>query len=253
MEWVNLHTSTLDSPEVIGADPKERATWLFLLRYCCGQENGGMIRECARWGDRKWQQLVRVTRREVGIECGLWKWEGDDLRVNFYPTRRQQEIEAKRKAGRDTVAKRWGKQCSSTDGSPNSSAIRSADTEGEREGEVEREGELSTARGGLPDSLNTPQFREHWLRWQTYWSEQFNYGKPMPEMTAHQQLRDCSEMGGIPAIQAINNAIAKGNLRRPALPFSAIQTPQTAAPPPRKVLSADEIEALTIVKHGPLA
>ena len=41
MDWLNLHISVLDSPQVLRCDPVRRATWLFLLRYCISQENGG--------------------------------------------------------------------------------------------------------------------------------------------------------------------------------------------------------------------
>lgn len=218
MEWVNLHTSTLDSPEVVGADPRARATWLFLLRYCCGQENGGTIQMCADWGDRKWQQLVRVTKREVQFECDLWKWEGDNLRINFYPAKRQQEIEAKRKAGRDTVAKRWGKQASSGTSSDNSSANHSADTEGEREGE----GEGARARSKLPESLQSPAFYAVWERWERHWCTEFNYGNPMPEGTLFQQTRDLVGIGLERAIAAVENSLANGKLKKPCEPFGGV-------------------------------
>lgn len=142
MEWLNLHSSVLDSPEVVGAEPTDRATWLFLLRYCIGQENGGVILDCQSWGDRKWQQLVRITLPEVKRVSTLWRMNGQDLEVNFYPIEKQKEIEAKREAGRSTVAKRWGKRNCSAD----SSAICSAHTEGEgkgREGEQQSLNEVS--------------------------------------------------------------------------------------------------------------
>jgi hypothetical protein len=142
MEWLNLHASVLDSPEVVGAEPTDRATWLFLLRYCAGQENGGVIAGCASWGDRKWQQLVRVTLVEVKRDSMLWRMVGQDLEVNFYPVDKQKEIEAKREAGRSTVAKRWDKQSCSANSSAISSATRSADTEGKgREGKGKEVGQ----------------------------------------------------------------------------------------------------------------
>ena len=177
MDWLNIHTSTLDSAEVIGAEPIERATWLFLLRYCTGQENGGVIKDCSDWGDRKWQQIVRVTQKEVKTPSALWSWAGADLHVNFYPIDKQREVESKRKAGRLTVEKRWGKQdmlpigsaLSSADSSATSSAITlakdgadssacssaissascSADTEGKgREGNTSAKSALPPVAGG---------------------------------------------------------------------------------------------------------
>lgn len=92
MEWLNLHTKTLDSEEVIGSDPVERGTWLMLLRYCIGQENGGVICDCKGWKDRKWQQLVRVTHREIATKSDLWSWDGDNLVVTHYPVEKETEV-----------------------------------------------------------------------------------------------------------------------------------------------------------------
>ena len=113
MDWINLHTSILDSAEFIGADPTCRATWLCLLRYCCGQENGGRVVDCASWSDRRWQQLARITKREVTTASDLWSWEGDDLIVWAYPVDKEEEIQTRRdiarvngrKGGRPYVAK----------------------------------------------------------------------------------------------------------------------------------------------------
>lgn len=99
MEWLNLHTSTLDSPQFVGADPAERATWLCLLRYCVGQENGGRIGLCREWNDRRWQQLCRVTKREVIGPSDLWQWDGDDLVVWAYPLKKEEEVKRNRSNG----------------------------------------------------------------------------------------------------------------------------------------------------------
>lgn len=99
MEWLNLHTSTLDSPQFVGAEPEERATWLCLLRYCVGQENGGRIGLCRDWTDRRWQQLCRVTKREVVGPSDLWSWDGDDLTVWAYPLQKENEVKRNRAHG----------------------------------------------------------------------------------------------------------------------------------------------------------
>ncbi len=99
MDWLNLHVSVLDSPECLRCDPVRRATWLWLLRYCIGQENGGVIQDCRSWGDTTWQQLCRVRLKEVNSESPLWSWEGEQLRVCFYPIEKQAEVQAKRDAG----------------------------------------------------------------------------------------------------------------------------------------------------------
>ena len=106
MNWLNLNTQTLDSENFLGSDPTERATWLCLLRYCIGQENGGIITACDAWADRKWQQLVRVTKEEVMQTCDLWSWDGDRLIVWGYPKEKEDEIQHLRHLGKmKTTAK----------------------------------------------------------------------------------------------------------------------------------------------------
>lgn len=99
MDWLNLHSSVLDSAEFVGSDPVARATWLCLLRYCTGQENAGRIEGGATWGDRKWQQLCRVTKREIHAPSELWSIECEDVVVKFYPIEKEDEVKRNRKNG----------------------------------------------------------------------------------------------------------------------------------------------------------
>jgi len=99
MDWLNLHTSILDSPEVLGADPIDRATWLMLMRYCIGQENSGIIKNCKTWPDRKWQQIVRVTLSETQAKTQLWTWEDGDIHVTHYPIEKEAIIKGARLGG----------------------------------------------------------------------------------------------------------------------------------------------------------
>jgi hypothetical protein len=100
MIYLNIKTITLRAPEYVGCDPTQRATWLNLLAYCCEQENGGRIDGCGEWKDRQWQQTLGITLAEVRQECALWSWDGDGLSVAFYPLDREQEVKAKRDAGK---------------------------------------------------------------------------------------------------------------------------------------------------------
>lgn len=104
MEYLNIPVCVLDSSEFIGADQIERGTWLCLQRYCIGQENSGVIDDCAKWKDRQWQQVCRVTLREVRRESRLFRWEGFNLRVFYYPQDSEDQVKAKR-----LVAKANGK------------------------------------------------------------------------------------------------------------------------------------------------
>lgn len=102
MNWLNLNVQTLDSEQFLGSDPVDRATWLCLLRYSIGQENSGVVSDCKEWTDRKWQQLVRITKKEASRKCDLWSWEGDVLTVWGYPEEKEAEIKRLRDIGKQT-------------------------------------------------------------------------------------------------------------------------------------------------------
>ena len=100
MNWINIQTATLRSPQFIGSDPTARGTWLAVLGYCYEQENGGKICGCKDWKDRQWQQICGVTREEIDGSGLLMQWEENDLCVSNYPRETEHEIKAKRAAGR---------------------------------------------------------------------------------------------------------------------------------------------------------
>ncbi len=152
MEWLNLHTSTLDAPEFIGAEPCQRATWLCLQRYCIGQENGGLIPACGDWPDRRWQQLCRITKREVNDTCELWRWNGSNLVVWKYPTEKEHEVKQNR-----TNGKLGGRPTGSKSVNPKETTrFDSAETEGKgREGKG-KEGEGKASVSAAAPSLGRP-------------------------------------------------------------------------------------------------
>lgn len=100
MNWLNLNTSTKTAPAFVGCEPTQRATWLCLMLYCSEHENGGVIRDCAGWGTRRWMQTCGVTKDEVLSSCDLWSFDGGDLSVWGYPVEREREVAAKREGGR---------------------------------------------------------------------------------------------------------------------------------------------------------
>jgi hypothetical protein len=109
MLYMSLRCADLGAPEFIGAEPVDRATWICLIRYCAEQENGGVIRDCADWKDRQWQQAAGVFLAEVERTCALWIREGKSIRVWAYPIEQQEKYEAARKSGKKGAKKRWGK------------------------------------------------------------------------------------------------------------------------------------------------
>jgi len=99
MKYLNIETAVLRSPDYVGAEPTERATWLSLLGYCADQENGGVIKSCRAWADRQWQQTCGVTRQEVNLTSFLYQWNGDDMVVKYYPVTAEVALKAKREGG----------------------------------------------------------------------------------------------------------------------------------------------------------
>jgi hypothetical protein len=148
MNWLNLNIQTLDSENFLGSEPVDRATWLCLLRYCIGQENGGIIVDCSDWGDRKWQQLVRVTKKEAMRQCDLWAWEGNDLIVWGYPVEKEDEVQQKRERAKTNGAKGGRPKKTNvetqTETYEKPTLVNSAKAEGERK-EKGKEGELEVS------------------------------------------------------------------------------------------------------------
>jgi uncharacterized phage protein (TIGR02220 family) len=70
------------------------------MAYCADQENGGVIKNCADWNDRKWMQLVGVTYSEILSSCDLWSFKNESISVVFYPKEKELEVKAKRRAGK---------------------------------------------------------------------------------------------------------------------------------------------------------
>jgi hypothetical protein len=101
------------SPEFIGAEPVERATWVCLLAYCAEQENGGRIENCAGWGDRRWMQTCGITLEEVQANSELWFWQNGDLLVAKYPIDDENKVKARKVAGRKGGAAKALKQTAS--------------------------------------------------------------------------------------------------------------------------------------------
>ena len=130
MNWLNIEIRLMRSPEYIGSEPVERATWLNLMAYCAEQENGGRITGCGTWKDRQWQQTCGVTAQEVAGICSLWTWEGSDLVVWNYPTDKEAEVRAKREGGaRGGKSKASKHPAKHNPSSATSSATSSASTE----------------------------------------------------------------------------------------------------------------------------
>jgi hypothetical protein len=100
MKYLSIEIASLRSPEYLGEEPLQRATWLNLLSYCVAQENRGVIEGCGDWKDRMWQQVCGITAEEAGTKSSLWRWEGANLIVLFYPHEAHDFPDRARKSGK---------------------------------------------------------------------------------------------------------------------------------------------------------
>lgn len=100
MNWINIRTETLRSPEFIHAKPGAMETWLKVLAYCCEQENGGMVFDCEEWEDRQWLSLCGVTKSDIENAFGLMYFLDGNLNVRKYPLEKQKEVSKKRLSGK---------------------------------------------------------------------------------------------------------------------------------------------------------
>jgi hypothetical protein len=169
MIWLNLKTTTLRSPEYAGSEPIQRATWLNLLAYCCEQENGGKIDGCGEWKDRQWQQTLGVTLAEVRQDCALWHWEDGALCVAFYPTDKQEEVKAKRDAGKrggsaKTQAKTQAARDNGAKHNPSKTQAKPKQNPSsnptEREGKGNDKGKIKEDTGRSEEVVSTPTLPE---------------------------------------------------------------------------------------------
>jgi len=142
VNWLNLELKTLRSTEYLGADPTQRATWINLLSFCADHENAGFISECKDWNDRKWMQLVGITKDEVESECDLWDYKSGGIMVEHYPLLQEQKVKRNRrngkKGGRPSADKADGLPCGYPDGSDDgsSSLKRNSNSNSNRKGIV---------------------------------------------------------------------------------------------------------------------
>ncbi len=225
MDWLNIHRTTLGSGQFLGCEPVQRATWLCLLAYCADQENGGRIEGAESWGDRKWQQIARVTYSEVHDDCPLWSWDGADLVVWAYPAEKEAEVRRNRENGGRGGRPRKPEQnhlvisgLTETETETEPPAPISAETEQERNRKGNRKGkeEQQARRAGFsPDQFDhlipvqladQPAFVDAWHDWTASRHER---RKPISERAAQLQLATLAGLGGVEAaIASIRQSIA---------------------------------------------
>jgi hypothetical protein len=165
MNWINIEVNTMDRPEMMRASNEQIGVWLRLMRYCCAQENGGLLEGASGFDHVTWLILARADERYFETPCPLWSWEGSDLRLWGYPESKETEVknlralgsEAGKKSGEARRLKKTNRTVQPTNepngstatGTPRLNGIRK---EVEREEEIEREREEENARADSTSS-----------------------------------------------------------------------------------------------------
>ena len=110
MDWVPIKVQDLRTPQFLSASQADRGTWLSLLAYCAGAENGGRIKGMGEWTPQTVERVIGIGLADVETESALWSWDGVDLVVLNYPHDAERRVEASRVAGKRGAAARWGKE-----------------------------------------------------------------------------------------------------------------------------------------------
>jgi hypothetical protein len=162
MEWINIHTSTLDSEYMLDARPEDHSTWLYLQKFCHSQENGGVIVGAKKWPDSKFQRLLRKSRADVVRKSPLWDWKGADLSVKFFPFQKQLEIQAKREGAKNGGKARGAQLQAQAEASRQPMAKAQAEASDKPDAQAEaqrkgREGKGSTGKGREREEPTHPE------------------------------------------------------------------------------------------------
>jgi hypothetical protein len=215
MKYLSIEIASLRSPEYLGEEPLQRATWLNLLSYCVAQENRGVIEGCGEWKDRMWQQVCGITAEEAGTKSSLWRWEGANLIVMFYPHEAHDFTDRARESGRaggKAKAERVSKQPSSDPTSTPTRVALAPALPNVMKGNVMKGKEIkekvADAPVAFPQVLDCDEFKVHWDAYIAYRKEAKL--KALKPVSVTRQLAEMATWGVERSIQAINTTIAKG-------------------------------------------
>ena len=236
MKWLNIELKVLRSHEYLGSEPTERATWINLMSYCADHENGGIIKSCSGWGDRKWMQLVGITAEEINTGSDLWKMKDENCIVKYYPKTQEKKVKCNRvngaKGGRPVKGdKPSGKPDGKPSGYPSGSASlkRNSNSNSNSKGKSNSKSNNKKHKEVVifpHDWMKLDKFQESWKEWNQHRKE---IKKPQTYGSIKQQLNKLGELGEIESVRWINNAIMQGwqGLYEPASKPTTTQPTET--------------------------
>lgn len=88
---------------------------MLLCLYCAEQRNGGIIVACKKWTARQWLIMVGLESMPDDLE-GLWHWDGDDLKIDFYNSEAETQASVASQKARKAANARWSKNDAQEDG-----------------------------------------------------------------------------------------------------------------------------------------
>lgn len=101
MKWLNLLIRFGRERALAGAESLDAGIWIKILLYCGDIENGGRIKGARLWKSCEWPRVVGPSEEEIHREApGLWKFVGDDLVVEGYPSDQEKKVKANRENGK---------------------------------------------------------------------------------------------------------------------------------------------------------
>jgi hypothetical protein len=109
MNWLNLDLGHLRSERFMEASAHDIGTWLRLMAYCAHVENGGVIRDGAKWDNDRWLRSAGVRKEDVDRVSGLWKHEVGHIKVAGYPAKHEKNAKRLRRQSVDAANTRWKK------------------------------------------------------------------------------------------------------------------------------------------------
>lgn len=128
MNWFNFYCASLRTSIFAERTREQIGQWFMFVNYCCQHENGGTIKGCKDWPDRRW--LLTVGDTPEGNPELLHFDTFGNLHVQEYPIQMELQTQAKRRAADRTNETRWGPKSQSNGShnpeSKNRSASRSA-------------------------------------------------------------------------------------------------------------------------------
>lgn len=201
MNWFNIKTQALRSPEILAAPPAALGTWVRVTAYCCESENGGVIKGAVSWNDRQWMTACGVTASEVKDANALLKQKNGDIIVSMYPGEKESEVKEKRRIAKEN-GKNGGRPRRKTNEEPtlvsennqqDEASVNDGKAEREREREVESEKEIeqeresnSFAADGEPPSAGKNTFEDEFG---------FLQPEPQPAIPASKRIKWAESSG----------------------------------------------------------